>query len=259
MDTLTQETDPRLDMGGNNPPGKMELERHAALMATVESWVASRPEIVDTDEAIAAQGFVDQLRTLKKDLGGAQKVELAPHETAISEVKAKYRGPLDVLEHFLKQLLEKSGAWIVKERARVAAEKATQEAEAKRLRDEAERLEREAREAAHVADANVAEEAHVAAVGAAVAAKAAEKVAVKKVETVTIKGSGATRALTMRAYWRAEVTDEAEALRSYAGDPIVRAACLEVALRLANERARTEKREDAAPAGFRFIKDERAS
>jgi hypothetical protein len=224
----------------------------------VSVWTTSRPEIVDADEAGAAQGFVDQLRTLKKDLAAAQKVELAPHEVAAAEVKAKYRSPLDSIELALKALLEKSGAWILRERFRVAAEKAAQEAEAKRLRDEAARLEREAQEAARVAGA-VAEEAELAARRATETAKLAEKAAEKKPEKVTIKGDGAPRAMTLRAYWRAEVVDEAEALKSYAGNPIVRKACLDAALQLANELARNSKSEGAAPAGFRFIKEERAS
>lgn len=263
---------PRLEIGGNNPPGTLELERADTLIETATQWLASRPEIVDTAEADAAQGLVDQARALKKDLTAAQKVELAPLEGAIAEVKAKYRGPLDRLEAALKALLEKSGAWIVKERNRLAAEKAAREAEARRLREEAERKAEEERrrvveaEAESAGDAERVEaerqeaiEAGNRAAEAARTAKAAERAAEKKPEVAGIKAAGAARAMTMRAYWSAEVTDEGEALRSYASHPTVRAECLKVALRLANELARTEKREDAAPAGFRFIKEERAS
>lgn len=250
--------DARHDMGGNNPPGALELERAAALEAEVAAFNVECPEIADTDMAGQAQGFVDQARALKKDLTAAQKVELTPLEGAIAEVKAKYRGPLDRLEAALKTLLEKSGAWILKERTRVAREKAEQEAAARRLREEAERLERERLESELKPDP-VDEAAISAAANAEAAARIAEKVAEKKVAPVVIKAAGAARAMTMRTYWSAEVTDEGEALRSYASHPAVRAECLKVALRLANELARTEKRVDAAPAGFRFIKDERAS
>jgi len=280
MDAVTE---PRLEIGGNNPPGTLELERAGTLIENANEWLASRPEIEDTAEADAAQGFVDQLRASKKDLVASQKVELTPFDDAIAEIKAKYRGPLDRLEVALKALLEKSGAWIVRERNRVAAEKAAQEAEAKRLRDEADRLERERverervelerREAerrdaepkaeapaeAEVAKAAETEAADLAVSAADTAARIAEKAAGKKVAPVAIKAAGAARAMTLRTYWRAEVTNEAEALASYAKNPIVRQACLDVALRLANELARTEKREEAAPAGFRFIKEERAT
>ena len=262
MDTATETIDARLEVGGNNPPAdKSALESAAELMAEASAWLASRPEIVDTAEADAAQGIVDKLRASKKGLTAAREGELEPHEAAAAAVKARYRGPLETLETTLKALLEKSGAWIVKERARIAAEKAAQEAEAKRLRDEAERLEREAAEAARNLDADidVAVQADAAATTAGKVAREAEKVAEKKAAPAVIKAAGAARAMTMRAYWSAEVTDEGEALRSYAQHPTVRAECLKVALRLANELARAEKRENAAPAGFRFVKEERAS
>lgn len=259
MDTTTHSTEPRLDIGGNNPP-TTELERVAELLETVSPWLASRPELADSAEAEAAHGFVDKLRALKKDVTAAQKTELEPHEAAAAAVKTKYRGPLASIESALKALLDKSGAWIQKERARVAAEKAAQEAEARRLREEAARLERESQEASDraAADIEAAHEAARAAHLAKVAAKTAEKVADKPPEKVIIKGAPATRSVSLRAYWRAEVSDEAEALKSFQDHPAVRKAGLEVALRLANEQARTEKREDAAPAGFRFIKEERA-
>jgi hypothetical protein len=260
MRAAAELTDPRLDIGANNPPGKVELERHAELMATVEPWIASRPEIEDSDEATAAQGLIDKLRTLGKDLAKAQKLELVPHEEAVAEVKAKYRGPIDALDVPLKQLLKKAGDWITKKRARVAAERTAQEAEAKRLRDEAARLERESQEASRKAASDIegAHEAARVAHTAATVAKTAEKAVAKMPDKVIIKGSAGTKSVNLRAYWRAEITDEALALKSYEGHPATRKACLDVALQLANESARASKSEDAALAGFRFIKEERA-
>ncbi len=248
-------------MGGNNPPAPTELELAAALLDSANGWLADVPAIADGEAANVAQRFVDHLRASKKSLAAAREGELEPHEAAAAAVKARYRGPLETLEATLKALLERSTAWIVKERNRIAAEKAAQEAEAKRLRDEAERLEREAAEAARNLDADieVAVQADAAATTAAKVARDAEKAAEKKPAPVVIKAAGAARAMTMRAYWSAEVTDEGEALRSYAEHPTVRAECLKVALRLANELARAEKRESAAPPGFRFVKEERAS
>lgn len=283
MDTVTEATEARLAIGGNNPPGKMELERAAELTAKVVDWNASRPAIEDSAEADAAQGFVDQLRASKKDLAAAQKVELAPLDEAVAGVKAKYRGPLDMIEAALKALLEKSGAWIVRERKRVADEQAAKEAEARRLREEAdrlererlererielERLERERREAepppeapAEIVAAKAAETeaADIAVVTADTEARLAEKAAAKKVAPVVIKAAGAARAMTLRAYWSAVVTDEELAMASLANHATVRKATLAAALQVANELARTSKSEAAAPAGFRFIKDERAA
>ena len=261
MDTTTEVTDSRLEVGGNNPPEMTVLDRNAELIERAGQWLASRPEIVDTDEANAAQGLVDQLRASKKALAASLEAELDPLKVTVAAVRAKYGNPIETLEATLKALLEKSGAWILKERNRVAAEKAAQEAEAKRLREEAERLEREAAEAARKPDADieVAVAAEATATAAATVARVAEKVAEKKAAPVVIKAAGAARAMAMRTYWSAEVTDEGEALRAYASHPTVRAECLKVALRLANELARQEKRESAAPPGFRFLKEERAS
>jgi len=260
MDAITEPADGRLEMGGNNPPGKIELERAAQLIAAANQWMADRPEITDTAMAAEAQAFVDQLRTSKKELGTAQKADLAPHDEAIDAVKAKYRDPLAGVEAAMKVLLEKSGAWLVKERARLAAEKAAQEAEAKRLREEADRLEREAREAAAKTEIST-EDVAVAATAAhdaAKDAKAAERVADKKVEAAAIKSDSSRRAMTLRATWRAEVVDESAAIESYKDHPTVRKAALAAALQVANEAARTSKDETAAPLGFRFFKEERA-
>lgn len=272
------DTDSRLAMGGNNPPDNLELGRAAEIITTANQWLADVPEITDTAAATAAQEHVEKLRASKKDLAAAQKGELAPIEAAAAEVKTKYRGPLESLEAALKKLLELSGAWIVRERNRVAAEKAAQEAEARRLREEAARLERERLEAERKAEEErrqaeeagapdtsgtaleaERDEASEAAAAAAAAARSAEKAAARRVEPVTIKSAAAPRAMTLRAYWRAEVTDEAEAIKSFEAHPDVRRACLEAALKLANERARATKDEAAAPPGFRFIKEERAA
>lgn len=288
-----QEIDTRLEIGGNNPPGALELAD--TLMAEVEAWSTSRPEIADDEEAKAAQGLVEKLRASKKGLATAQSLELEPHEQAVAAVKTRYRGVVDRLEASLKAMLAKSGAWLVKERDRIAAEKAAKEAEARRAREEADRLERERLEAARkleeerrrqaeereradreeleakneterAAEAERLEVDRVAendaadrAAAAAVTAKAAEREAAKKPVLAAIKSAPAVRAMTLRTYWSAAIEDEEAALESYRTHPTVRKATLAAALQVANEAARTSKDMAAAPPGFRFIKEERAS
>ena len=105
-------------------------------------------------------------------------------------------------------------------------------------------------------------ECHVLAERAAEAAKTAklaERAAVKKKpEVAAIKAAPTQRAVTLRVYWSAVVTDETAAIDSYKDHPTVRKAALAAALQVANEAARTSKDEAAAPLGFRFIKEERA-
>ena len=64
--------------------------------------------------------------------------------------------------------------------------------------------------------------------------------------------------MSLRENWRAEITDEKAALKTYAKNPDVRRVCLAEALRLASKLAREKKREGAAPPGFRFHKTEKA-
>ncbi len=179
-------------------------------------------------------------------------------------MKARYREPVSMVDTAIGTLLGKSSVWLTKERERIAAEKAAQEAEARRLREEADRLRREA-EQANAKLAADAEEAEAAANRAAEAseaartAKAAERVAERKPEVAAIKSEPARRAMTLRTYWSAAIVDEAAALASYTDHPVVRKAALAAALQVAGEAARTLKNEAAAPPGFRFIKEERAS
>ena len=278
MDAARELTEARREIGGNNPP--TALESAAELTATANGWLADRPEFTDAATAKEAGEFVEKLRASKKGLAAAQKADLAPHEQALAGVKAAYRDPASQLEAALSALLARSGAWLTKERDRIAAETAAKEAEARRLREEADRLERERVEAAQraedekrrIADAETSTadeeqaeverqeviEAGIRAAEAARIAKAAEKVAEKKPETAAIKSAPSQRAVTLRTYWTAAVTDETAAIESYKDHPTVRKAALAAALQVANEAARTTKDEKAAPPGFRFIKDQRA-
>lgn len=276
------ESDARLDIGGNNPPAdKTALEIAAELTTEAKEWIAGRPEITDADMAKEASDFVEKLRASKKGLTAAQKAELVPHDEAIAGVKTRYREPATQVDTTLSSLLTLSEAWLKRERARIAAETAAREAEARRLREEADRLERERQEAAQRAEEEkrrvveaATEEAGDAerveaerqeadaaadrAVEAARTAKAAEQLAVKKPEVAAIKGATARRAMGLTTYWSAVVDDEAAALETYKDHPTVRKAALAAALQVANEAARSLKDETKAPLGFRFIKDERA-
>jgi len=278
MDAARELTEARREIGGNNPP--TALESAAELTATANGWLADRPEITDAGMAQEAGEIVEKLRTSKKGLAAAQKADLAPHDQAIADVKTAYREPTSQLESALSALLSKSGAWLTKERDRIAAETAAKEAEARRLREEADRLERERVAAAQraedekrrIADAETSTadeeqaeverqeviEAGIRAAEAARIAKAAERVAEKKPETAAIKSAPSQRAVTLRTYWTAAVTDETAAIESYKDHPTVRKAALAAALQVANEAARATKDEKAAPPGFRFIKDQRA-
>ena len=146
MDTLTDIADGR-GIGDNNPPGKVELERAAELVTNATEWVDERPEITDADMAKEANALVAKLKDAKKALVASAKAERKPLDDAIAELAAKYKAPAAEVDDAVAKLGTLAGAWLVKERDRIAAEKAAQEAEARRKREEAERIERERIEA----------------------------------------------------------------------------------------------------------------
>lgn len=147
MDELTEPLDERHEIGANGPPGKVELERAAELTAKATEWLANRPEIEDEDEAKAANGLVANLKDAKKALVASAKAERKPLDDAIADLATKYKAPAAEVDDAVAKLSVLAGQWLVKERDRIAAEKAAVEAEARRKREEAERAERERLEA----------------------------------------------------------------------------------------------------------------
>lgn len=143
MDTL----DARLDIGGNNPPGKVELERAAELVTNAIEWVDERPEITDAEMAKEANALVAKLKDAKKALVASAKAERKPLDDAIADLATKYKAPAAEVDDAVAKLSGLAGAWLIKERDRIAAEKAAAEAEARRKREEAEHVERERIEA----------------------------------------------------------------------------------------------------------------
>ena len=125
MDTLTDIADGR-GIGDNKPPNA--LATAIELTSTATSWLAERPEITDADTAKEAGEIVDKLRATKKSLAASQKDDLAPHDQAIADIKAQYKEPASKLEAALNSMLTLSAAWLKRERDRIAAEKAAQEA-----------------------------------------------------------------------------------------------------------------------------------
>ena len=288
MDTLTDITDGR-GIGDNNPPGKVELDRAAEITTAAADWIAERPEIADADEAKEANGLVVKLKDSKKALAGALKVEIKPLYDAIVEVKTKYREPVTKIDAALASLSTLSGAWLVKERDRIAAEKAAQEAEARRKREEAERVERERVEAQRRLDEErrrlAAEEEERSRAAAAEEQTELERVAAEGQAAADLERVEAERQAAARAAAAAEEANKAAkeaerlaarktetaaiksepgrramTLRTYWSAEIVdeAEAMLAAVLQAANEAARTAKDESKAPLGVRFVKEERA-
>lgn len=234
---------------GHNQPSA--FERAAELVANANKWAQQRPEIADEEQAGACQLAIDQLRACKEDLEKAAKAERQPHDAAIAEIRTRYRDPLEMIGIAMTKLQQLAGRWLAKKRERVLIEQRERERAAQEAAQKASDL-------VHAADGERTVEADLAAKRAREDADRLAREASKPVGRARIKGEYADKAMSLRENWSAEVTDETLALRTYAKDPQVRRACLEKALQLARALAREKKREDAAPAGFRFFKTEKA-
>jgi hypothetical protein len=240
-------------VGHNQPPEPTPVERGAELLANCNRWSAEVPKISDAEQAGRAQAFVDQLRLTTADVEAAQKAERQPHDDAIGAIRAKYRGPLELLGIALDRMKALTTDWLDREKARITQEAA----ERKRLAAEAEAAARLAREQAARSGATV--EAEAAARQAEEEAEALRAAALKPVERPQIRGEFSPRAMSLRANWHAVITDEAKALNHFAKHSDIRAAALAAIVKVATKQAKQCKDESAAPPGVKFTRSETAA
>jgi hypothetical protein len=250
VDAMTDDLDAPATVGHNQPPPDSPIERAGALVANANLWLTTVEEINDADRAGRAQIFVNQLRENRADLDAARKKEREPFDLEIALIKSNYMGPDRLTGIALQKLLALLKPWLDKEKKRIDDEQAARQAEAKRAEADAEALRKAAATAADPV------EAELRARDAAEAAKQAARAASRKPERAQIKSDLAPRAMTLKTTWHAEVTDESQALRSFAKNQTFRTEALEIAKRLAGNLARSAKSESAAPSGFRFFKKE---
>jgi hypothetical protein len=236
-------------MGHNQPPA---IERAGDLVANCNRWMAERPEITDAEIAGLAQGFVDQLRGLTREVEAEQKAEREPFDLALVVIRAKYREPLELLGIALDKMKTLAEDWLDREKARHA-----REAEDRRR----------AADAAIVAAAVAQTEAEKpgATVEAALAARRAQDLAeaavaaaAKPAERAQIRGDYSARAMSLHAKWFAVIDDEQKALRHFARHPAIRAAALAAIVKVASKHARDCKDPTQAPPGVRFETKEQA-
>jgi len=174
-----------LDSKHNNPPDPIDeaLAPYADAIAEAENWLDGTP--VETEAQMnAVDAIIKDIRSAKSDLAKAKKSETAPlHDIWKAEI-ARWKPTEDDVERRLKGL----AAVVDPFKRKLVAEK---EAAKRAAYDEAQRKEREAREAAAKADASdyaAATEAarlQTEAMDAKKAAAAANKDTVKGMRTVT--------------------------------------------------------------------------
>lgn len=238
-------TDTAPSLGHNRPPEPTPLERASDLVANANRWTTERPTITDEEQAGAAQDFVGQLRDVRADLEVALKAERKPHDDAIGAIRIKYRDPLELIGIALLKMNGLLAPWLEAKDARLRRDAEERQRQADAAKQAAERA-----TTAALQDGSV--EAELEARRRIEEANKLEVAAAKPVGRAQVKGDYSDRAMSLREYWSAQVTDETLALRSYAKHETVRRAALTQALREANKLARELKDESKAPPGFKF-------
>jgi hypothetical protein len=127
--------DPRLGIGGNNPPGPFETVRDRIddLFVEAEHWLDGKP-VTTQAEADGISKLLDLVRKAEKEADAERISERRPHVAAADAVQTRYRPVLEraklladtcksALTPWLRQEAEKAAAKAVDAR-RIADEKA---------------------------------------------------------------------------------------------------------------------------------------
>lgn len=178
-------TNPREQIGGNNPPDPIDeaLAPYGDAISEAENWLDGSP-VENEDQMNAVDALIKDIRSAKSDLAKAKKSATAPLHDAWKAEIARWKPTEDDIERRLKGL----AAAVDPFKRKLAEEK---EAAKRKAYEEARAKERAAEEAAAKANAaNYEESAEAArlkqeAVDAKKAASAANKDTVKGLRTVT--------------------------------------------------------------------------
>jgi hypothetical protein len=143
---LSEQTNGRLAIGGNNPPGPLDLAKEAIV--ELSDYVQDNPIIESFDDAKVAAAWVERTRISLVSARDERDTKTAPLNEQLKTIRAEYEivrektdknpgGALTRLYETVKARLSAYNNAVEQARLR----------EAQRLREEAERQEREAREA----------------------------------------------------------------------------------------------------------------
>lgn len=171
------------------------------LYAEAANFVDGAP--IETDgQAANLAAIITEAKRIRKDADAARKAEKQPHDDAAKEVQAKWLPILSKAEDVVTAIQRPLTTWL-------QAQEAEQRRLANEAQAEADRLAAEAIAAAKTSgsleDLTATRELQDAAVKAGKIAKQAGKA------KSHVQGGG--RAIGLRTYWKAEMTDSAAALR----------------------------------------------
>ena len=177
----------RIKPGGNLDPFTAHELNLTSLREEAGAWLDGA-QVTTPEEAEGIDTLIKLARSARDEADKARAAEKKPHDDAAKAVQAKWKPLVDSAQRILDVCLEKVGAWRVAEARR-------KEAEAARIRSEAE-AERQAEiEATRAAAGNI--DAREQADQLAVSAKAAEKLA-KTAEKAAQTGNGLRTVRTLK-------------------------------------------------------------
>lgn len=175
---------------------------------------ADLKQITSTAQSERLTDFVEGSRGLFKQVDTARKAAKKPWDDKSDEVQAAFTPLLDKLKAVGESMKKMQADWLLRENARIEAEKA----EAARIaREKLEAAKREAEQAAARNDFSGAVDAEAALKEAAKEAKQAEKPATAKAGSA----SGGGRGMSLRTQAYAEITNIRQVFMHFAENPRV--------------------------------------
>lgn len=194
---------PRDRQGGNNPPPIVTI---SDCIDALHETVASITAITDEDQARDVAETIAEIRAAEKQADDERTAQKAPHLSAGRAVDAAWKPVIDKAGRAKNAALAAQTVWL---KAQEAARE-RREAIARHAADAMAEAARKAHAAANPADLEQVEAAEAALEQARKADAAANAVAAAR---TTAKGYGDARAVGLRTYYRADVTDPAEFAR----------------------------------------------
>lgn len=242
----------------NNPPDPLIVEADGRI-DTANKWLTERAEITDAEMADKAAFFISQVDATYKALDGQRMDE---KRVFLADQDKKYKTPLSLLERAKDKLVVLRRVWLKKEQDRIDAERAAAQKKIDDARKAAEEAQARAdKEAAKKKGGDVLR-TEIAAEEAKAAIAEAEEAAAAVPDRAQIKGAYTTKAVGLRDYWSAEISDLSEAFKYYNAKKNPHRATLAAAIRetiqgIADKEAKLLKDKTKAPPGITFNMEKR--
>lgn len=205
----TNELDPRLQIGGNNPPSLAEIlkETHASLFAALDELKelanGAPKEIADDKQAAAVAELAADGNAIWKKLDAARVAEKAPFLKGQREVDGTFREPLELADAIDKRLMKRVTVYNNAKAARARQAQLELEATARKIAEDARLAAEDAMKAGRTEDAmaDLADASHAEDRADDIAQAAPSIADQTRIQT----DSGLT--IGTRAEWTFEITD----------------------------------------------------